>query len=430
MTNSEFGSINRKDAAFFIVLAIGCGILFSFSAFHTLLAIIIIGLLLYQAYKNPFNCWGTYIITQRYISQLFSSYVSVAIFGVLFLSFIIRKPSMLRKLRDGIILLIGLPLIVLSIYVGYQSNETTGLYMAIILVTIIAILNYSDIATREDLAKVAFSYCCGAVSVALYFAVSMATHTNILKYGRLSFFGDIKPIAFATFIPLFFILSSKLEGKRCFENIDSKILDAVLIAVYAAVIILTAARGMIFAGIIALGIQALFSRNQVKAIWKLIPVILFVAILIFYTMASNDLRIARIFNFQSSEFETLNGRTTAWKEYFEIFKEGNLLHKIVGFGPGDGGRLVSSGLYTHSTYLDYLISYGVIGFITMLYYEVKAGVKLMRGKDLVLLVVFLFSVIAEMTHGNSANFVLLSLHAFLILCLSSNNNTRNIREKY
>lgn len=423
MLQSEFGKIERRDAIYFIAIAIGSGVLFSFNMFHPFLRILLITFLLFQAVKDPFRCWGTFIVTQRYIDRLFSSYVSVAILGILFLSFFIKKPHMLRKLKDGLILLIGVPLIAISIIVGQRSNTTTGIYMGIILLTILAMLNFSDSVSRTDTTKIAFAYCCGAVSVAIYFMISMATHVSILKYGRLNFFGDIKPIAFATFIPLLFIVSSKLEGKKCFDNVNSKLLDAVLIVIYVAIIILTAARGMIFAGIVALGMQALLSKNQVKAVWRLLPVVLFVAVFIYMTMASSNLRIARIFTFQDTELGSLNGRTMVWGEYFELYRGGNILRKIFGFGPGDGGRLISSGLYTHSTFLDYLISYGAVGFITMLAYELKAIKRVFNSKDLILFVVLIFSIVAEATHGNSANYALLSLQTFLILCVAANNSS-------
>lgn len=423
MVDSEFGKIEKRDAIYFIALAIGSGLLFSFNVFHPVLRILLIFVLLYQAYKDPFCCWGTYIITQRYIGLLFSTYISVAVFFILFLSFFIRNPYMIRKMRGAPILLIGLPLIIISILVGKQSNISTGVFMGIILLIILAILNYSDLVSRDDTTKIAFAYCCGALSVAIYFVIAIVTHVNILKYGRLNFFGDIKPIAFAAFIPLLLIVSSRLEGKKCFENIDSKFLDSILVVIYSSMIILTAARGMIFAGIIALLIQAVFSSNKLRAIWKLFPVVILVAVFIFMTIASNDLRVARIFDFQGSDFGSLNGRSFAWKEYLELFKEGSILRKLFGFGPGDSGRLISLGLYTHSTYLDYLISYGIVGFITMVVYEIIASVKILKKKDIVLLIVLVFSIVAESTHGNSANFVLLSLHVFLVLCVVANNKS-------
>lgn len=431
MANSEFGNIEKNDVIYYLALAVLSATLFSFSSFHTLLRIIILFVLIYQAYKNPFNCWGSYIIIQRYIGELFSTYVSVAIFGVVFLSFFIRKPNMVRKLRCGYLFLIGIPLIFISIFVGQNSNITTGLFMGIILLTVIAIINYSCVVTRTDIAKIAYAYCCSALSVAIYFVLSTLLNINILKYGRLSFFGDIKPIAFTAFIPLLFIVSSKLEGKKCFENINNKFFDWLLIAVFSSLIILTAARGMIFAGIVALSIQALLSKNQIRTIWKLIPLVIFVSLFIFMNLNTDYLRISRIFDFQNrDEFNSLNGRTTAWNEYIELYIKGSFIRKLFGFGPGNGGRLVASGLYTHSTYLDFLISYGLIGFVLSLVYEIKAIMKLIQSHDIVLLVVFVFSVIAETTHGSSANFALLSLHVFLLLCLSANkNNTLVVKEK-
>lgn len=422
MATSEFGKIERKDAIILLVLALGSGILFTFNSLHTMLRIIIVAVLLYHAVSNPFLCLANYIITQRYISELFTANISVSLMGVVCLSFIISNFGMIRRLRMGLALLIGIPLILISTLSGIQSSVTTGILMALILVLIVSVINYASRVSRGDVAIVAYAYFCSALSVGLYFLISAMTNTNILKYGRLNFFGDIKPITFAAFIPLLLLICSKMEGKRCFENINSKLLDYALIAIYSVVIILTAARGMIFAGIIAISIEVIFTRRKTRAIWKILPVGLFLIAFILATTDSSTFRVWRIFDFSSSEFDNLNGRTRIWSEYFRMYGGSNIIKQLFGFGPGNGGRLISSGYYTHSTFLDFLISYGIIGFLMMIYYEIKALIRLIKSKDLVLLVVMVFSIIAEATHGSSANFALFTLQAFLMLCVFSLSN--------
>ena len=56
-------------------------------------------------------------------------------------------------------------------------------------------------------------------------------------------------------------------------------------------------------------------------------------------------------------------------------------------------------------------------------YELKAIKRVFNSKDLILFVVLIFSIVAEATHGNSANYALLSLQTFLILCVAANNSS-------
>lgn len=423
MSNSEFGFIEKKDGIFMMIISIGSALLFSINSLHTVLLVSIISIMIYQAFKDPFICWGTYIITQRYLNELATTNLSVGILGILIVSFFLQKKDMIRKMRYSPILLIGIPTIVLSIYVGVQSVATTGLLMGIVLLTVVVLLNYSEIVTKKDTSQIAFAYCCSAISIGFYFLISTISKSIILLYGRLNFLGDIKPVAFSCFIPLLFLLSSRIQGKRCFDNIGNKFIDIILVFFFSTIIILTAARGMIIAGIIALLIQILFSHKKAKIIWRLIPLILFVIVFFLIYMDSSSFRLARTFDLHNDEIDTLNGRTGIWGEYIELYLNGNILNKIFGFGPGHGGRLINSRMYTHSTYLDYLISYGAIGFLMMIVYEISAISKILRTKDFFLISVMFFAIIGEATHGVSANFQFLSLQVFLILCASSKRIT-------
>ena len=429
MAASEFGKIERKDAIILLILALGSGGLFTYNSLHPILQIIIVAFLLVHAVKNPFLCLADFIITQRYISELYTSYISVALMGLVCISFIISNFRMFRRMRMGLAVLIGIPLIAISTFVGVQASMTTGLLMALILILVVVVINRSSKVSRDDVALLAYAYFCSALSVGFYFLISIVTNTNVFKYGRLNFLGDIKPVAFSAFIPLLLLICTKIEGKRCFENISAPLLDYTLMAIYSGIIILTAARGMIFAGLIAIGIEMLFTKRKMRAIWKVIPIALFGIALVIMTMDSNTLRVWRIFDFGSTDFDDMNGRTGIWMEYLQLYGRSNLIRKIIGFGPGHGGRLIPSGYYTHSAFLDFLISYGLIGFLTMFYYEIKGMLKLIRNKDLVLIVVMFFSIIAEATHGSSANFALFILQAFLMLCVfATPNNTESNKE--
>lgn len=422
-SESLFGHLPHRVAIFFLIYSITYGILFGLGLFQFLKLITFLALII-CAKQNPFKCLGIYIIVMPFMNILFPSSITVAICLMVGMVFTVKNKMIVNNKVYLIYLVASFLIILLSYLLGYNSKVTTGLLMCIIVFLIISMLNYSNLIIETDISTVAFSFFCRAICLTVYFIVSYACGVNTLKYGRLSFYEDIKPVAFTALIPLLFIICSKMEGKTCFSNWKNAFVDYIMVVVFATIIILTAARGMIFAGVLTVLGMGLFTQNKTKTFWKFLPIIA-ICIVVFSNMLDVEkFRIARIIDFSSDEFGELNGRTDIWSDYLYALSNSGFVRVFFGFGPGDSGRIISGGAYAHSTFLDFFISYGCIGFLMMIVFEIISLVKLFVKKEWVLLTVMIFSIIAESTHGVSANIMLFTLQAFLLLTYESRNNIK------
>lgn len=414
---SEFGTLSKKTLIFLITISIVSGLMFSFSGVHIILKAFLIILMLMLATKNPYVCFAFYTIVNPYAEQLFPSTITVSMIGVLGLSLLLKTNSFTLNFSYTKILIAGVFSISFSFLLGYQTKITVALLMLTILFVVTVLLNSEKSATNQDIATIALGFICKAISLVAFLIIEISKGHNILLYGRLNFFGDIKPIAIAAMIPLLMLVCSKIENHRLFDSQKMPMIDYLLIVLFSGTIIMTAARGVIFAGIVSIFIFLLVTKRKITGFIKFIPFVIVVFLLVSYFLNSSDLRISRLFDFESQEYATMNGRTDIWKSYLSVFTNGGILRILFGFGPGDSARLISESFYAHSTFLDLLVSYGVIGFVVMFCAELKLFKEAIRAKDSILLILMIFMVVAEISHGTSANFSLFGFQAFTFLAL-------------
>ena len=175
----------------------------------------------------------------------------------------------------------------------------------------------------------------------------------------------------------------------------------------------TYSRGVLIAVFLAVIVSVLpkFRYMSTKQI-----ILLFVVVFVmvgFFSNAEIDT------DFMLSGLSTGSGRTEIWSFFFDKMDEGGIFTYLFGFGPGDILRISSGtsydGLYSHSTILDYIFSYGFFGFCLLLYMLLRSlsvAIKSRNSKilGLVILTIFVYS-----THGNSAN---LNFHVLIGLAYS------------
>ena len=413
---SEFGVINRKNALIMILVAIIIGIGNSFSQFLNITAVLILLAIFVSLLKNPFAGLGYYIVSSPFIFEIFPTYISVLILIIIAVVLFLKNPKMIRGFKAGILLLSSISIIIVSYFIGYKSNGNTAMLMIVCVAIVLILYNHSNTMTEEDVSILVWSYICQAFTIAVYFLGQILNGGLSYTYGRLSFFGDIKTVSIIVSIPLIFILCTKLEGKKLFQNIDFGIWSYGIVLVFSIILIATAARGMILAVLIAVIIQMIFSKNKKILIIKLLPVIFFLTLFIILNLNNPSLRISRLF--EGEEFASGNGRTEIWGAYIStIFNSG--IHRILfGMGPGEISRIGNSGYYAHSAFLDFFFSYGLLGFIIIIVCEIKLLTVSIKSKDIIIISLMIALIIMYSVHGSCASTTLFILQIMLFMIIN------------
>lgn len=305
---------------------------------------------------------------------------------------------------------ITIMMILLSCLFGYKVNTITAFLLFISIVAYVAIVEYGY---DKDIEIVVWSYFCSAFGMLLNIILQLGDMNNLLKYGRLSFEGEIKGLAVICTIPLVLLLSSKMEGKNYFRK-KNRIITFIFMVACLTVIILTAARGVIIALLMGILFQFIMTSNKRRAIKIAITISgVFLSIIILFG-DSNLFRIDRLF--ELSEMSSGNGRTEIWSHYFELIVDRGILSILFGVGPGEVSRISSIGYYSHSTFIDFFFSYGVVGiiFIGTLEFNIIRQFYLNRSINYLILSIILIFV--YFGHGSAANSTLFILQGVMVSC--------------
>lgn len=98
--------------------------------------------------------------------------------------------------------------------------------------------------------------------------------------------------------------------------------------------------------------------------------------------------------YSSGNYERLtSGRTALWKEYWNYFKDENIWLQLVGREGTYRSLLQQIGTASHNSYIDYLISYGIIGVIIIGVIALYTWVnKIRNGKIAPVLINIMFAI--------------------------------------
>ncbi len=113
--------------------------------------------------------------------------------------------------------------------------------------------------------------------------------------------------------------------------------------------------------------------------------------------------------------EGFNGRTDIWNYYWGLIRDGGLIHILFGLGPGDIKRLsYTMNMYSHSTYLDIVFSYGLVGGAFMVGGIIAAIIKTVKSKSIVLIAALAGLFTNYFSHGTVANFTFYIILALIV----------------
>ena len=417
---SAFEILNEKKAKLFLLYSLICGAFFAVPKLHIGLYIIIILATAFSIYKDPIYLYAVYTISIIYINNIFpAAFIIVYQLLIIFIFFLYNQ-QMIKKFKKSILFVTSLSIIILSYLLGYKSNINTTIQMIVCLLVVIILINSNQSFNEKNISICIWAYFCSAISLLCYFVFQFINGTINFKYGRLSFLGDIKTVSIIVAIPIIILISTKLEGKRVFNNLDFKYFDNILLIFFLGILILTAARGVILSILIAILFQLIFTQNKPVAYRKIIPIIILAIGIILISFNNESLRIERIF--ASEEYSSGGGRTDIWITYFSIICNSGISHILFGMGPGEISRISTIGYYAHSTFLDFFFSYGLFGFILIVYVELQLLKMAMKKKNMTIMALFISQILMFFTHGSSANVFLFSFQTILYLKLKKDRS--------
>lgn len=239
---------------------------------------------------------------------------------------------------------------------------------------------------------------------------------NFLLHGRLSIYGNIRLLANSIVIPLLFATNNLIEKN---VNESHKTLEWVIFAVLLMALIMTVSRGAIIAYFFGASIIMVFSKNKGRIKLFLIPLVIYfiVQIILKQSIISTSILL------NITNVESMQGRENIWSFYMSELFSGNIIRILFGFGPGElyrvSGGVMNPGAYAHSVYLDFLFTYGVIGFTTFAIALIAIAKKIIKTRNVFIIAIFSTTIFLYSTHGSTTSrefYILISL----AICLAEN----------
>jgi hypothetical protein len=311
--------------------------------------------------------------------------------------------------------------------VGINPSVTTALLLIICVVFSLTILNSSEKVDGKKGAALVWALICRAISITIYFLIQYSRGVTLLQYGRLAFNDNIKTAAEVVAIPLLILLCIHVSGKRLFSNISLGLWKYLIEISFGIVLVLTAARGMIFAILAGLLMYIIGSKSKEKIIVRLIPVGILIAAFIITQYSNTTYRISRIFADDDTGF---NGRFVIWKYYYDYIIQRGPMNIVFGLGPGDVARVGSINRYAHSTFIDYFFSYGLVGFVTCILAQIQVLKNIVRTSSWMYVSLIIACVIMYSTHGVAANTSFFILETVILLCAEASRKANGANEQF
>jgi len=216
--------------------------------------------------------------------------------------------------------------------------------------------------------------------------------TGRLKYGE-----HVRSLANALAFPIFYCVHSFFEAISKKETLKNSYL-IIIALICAYFLILTVSRGVIFSVVVSLFVVWIL-RMHSSSLWsKSLYVIVFIGIIFF--VQSIEFNEEYFFN----KLDTFTGRDVIWEFYWNKQIESGLSTILFGFGPGNIMRVATGAAYesayAHSFFAAFLFSYGVFGFLFLLYLVFLVGKRIWKNGDVESIGLFIMTVLLFIPHGS------------------------------
>lgn len=342
--------------------------------------------------------------------------ISSFVISSTFLHLIIRK-NKIKKSHIFLLLIIFITSLI-SYAVGYKTAVTTLIAFIIVITTCgvtFALLK------EHGPNNLNYSFMLSALILIFIVLYELLTGHNSLLYGRFNFAGSIRVLANTIVVPLlvctYFILEKRdllMDRKIQISKMDYSLFILLLI-----MLLFTVSRGVIFAYFS--GIAILLMKGKKKFIKTAILGFIIILVVLFADQLG-VIRIKRLFEVSLD----MNSRTGIWDYYLGEMASRGILGIIFGQGPGNITRVAINtpfaSMYVHSTILDILFSYGLLGFTIFLIIIFKIAISVTRNTNRLAAAILVATLLMYSTHGTATNrefFILLSFTYYLSLCRNS-----------
>ena len=164
----------------------------------------------------------------------------------------------------------------------------------------------------------------------------------------------------------------------CYQNTDSipkHIIYVLLLALFGVNLILTLSRTSYMAGAVIILVFVMTSKAVGTRRWFIFAVVVFV-ILIFALPNGTDF-FEKILLKENNDA----GRIEMWDSALDKFREGNLLHRLFGYGNSEIYQFTKENFRhasVHNTYLQVLLVWGAIGFVFIISATVCSMISALR----------------------------------------------------
>ncbi len=226
---------------------------------------------------------------------------------------------------------------------------------------------------------------------------------------RMTYNDNVRKLANAIAFPLFYVSCKVLHEIRKAKMIPSIIWIVIMLSL-AYLLIMTYSRGVIIAILLSVSSILLFNKNKNRS--YRISIIIFLFILI-YAIQNVQIESDRMTDDQSSI-----ARLDLWSYMIRGLTE-NPIRVLFGFGIVNMKELLYGsafdGYYSHSVFLDYLFSTGLIGFVVLLTF-LWSIIKKLYSYNEFYLGLFVLTVFMFVSHGDSTSVL---YYALMGLCYGS-----------
>lgn len=199
-----------------------------------------------------------------------------------------------------------------------------------------------------------------------------------------------KDVATSIAVPVFLLVWTVVNEKA---NVAVKGILLLLAVMGVITIVFTYSRGVLIALFMTI-IYALLTGVKNK---NYLMIAIAATIVVAYISVSD---IAVDYDRMASNIEGGNGRTEIWENFYHKMSKEGVLRLFLGCGPGGLMKLTTESTYAHSAILDYFFSFGIIGFLFIIYVLSTIIKRLIKLKDRFYIGVFILNFFMFITHGN------------------------------
>ena len=338
----------------------------------------------------------------------------ILMFMFLLTLFVIVRSNVIKRFYHySVVFFLFFVISLMSTLVGYEAKYISNLMLLKQLLLIIVIAYFCLKGSNLIL----YTLVTAGLFIGLYVFYQVISG-NASYFGMSLVYGDgdeaakVKAFSTCIAIPAYYYIHRFFFGDARFFT---RWLYLLVFIICLALIILTFSRAVLVAISFSLLLILCYYFKEKRTLSHAI-VILFLVGCVTFLVSQMEFNEDKMLN----NIETGSGRTDIWSFYFSKMLDGGFTRVLFGFGLGDSKRITEgtlySGFYSHSVFVDYIVSFGLWG-IVFIGYLVGSVVKRLYLKHCVFYLGLLtLSSLMFFTHGSSIN---LLFHSILAMCLGN-----------